>query len=257
MTKVIDIILGISLKLIPLRYFLALWHRSLGVKLACLKPEEALTALMFLDNYLYTQTGKYAVTYDDGVHVKHRLTGYVDHFSDLAKDIGGPYLDIGCGRGELAHAIASKSDQNVVGIDILEERIEATRRLEVRPNLKYVLGDATKIDLGRQFKTIVLSNVFEHIADRHAFLTSIQNKYAPERFLIRVPNFERDWRVPLKKELGVEWRLDITHETEHTEAKLRDELEAANLEILKLEIHWGEFWVIAAPKEPLRRIIKT
>jgi len=54
--------------------------------------------------------------------------------------------------------------------------------------------------------------------------------------------FERDWRVPLKKELGVEWRLDTTHETEYTLESFKEEIANAGLSITHLEVQWGEIW---------------
>ena len=92
------------------------------------------------------------------------------------------------------------------------------------------------------FDTVVLSNVLEHLPERAAFLRSVRMRVHPRRFLLRVPLFERDWRVPLKKELGIEWRLDLTHETEYTEEAFRNELEQAGLHITELHIRWGEIW---------------
>jgi hypothetical protein len=59
--------------------------------------------------------------------------------------------------------------------------------------------------------------------------------------------FEREWPVPYKKELGVEWRLDPTHEIEYTQKELQDELFEAGLGISSLDIRWGEFYVVAVP----------
>ena len=173
MKNLINALVKLCLSIIPLKIFVGIMRRCLLLKIEGQDPKVALSTLMELDNYLYTLTGRYAAPYNNGVHVKHRLTGYVDHFADLAKEMGGPFLDIGCGKGELAFAVASRTEEPVVGIDILEERIEATKRLQSLKNLEYKLGDATKVTLDQQFQTIILSNVFEHIADRHNFLVSI------------------------------------------------------------------------------------
>jgi len=63
-----------------------------------------------------------------------------------------------------------------------------------------------------------------------------------------VPLFEREWRVPLKKELGVEWRLDATHETEYTLESFAEELDAAHLQAVYQEVRWSEIWCEAHPK---------
>jgi hypothetical protein len=70
------------------------------------------------------------------------------------------------------------------------------------------------------------------------------------RFLIRVPLFERDWRVPVKQELGVEWRLDPTHETEYTQESFAEEMKQARLTVTHQEIRWGEIWAEARPQPP-------
>jgi hypothetical protein len=91
----------------------------------------------------------------------------------------------------------------------------------------------------------VLSNVLEHLPGRAGFLSDVSERLCPARFLIRVPQFERDWRVPLRREVGAEWRLDATHETEYSEEQLHEELRAAGLRVVHQEIRWGEFWLEA------------
>ena len=93
-----------------------------------------------------------------------------------------------------------------------------------------------------QFDVVILSNVLEHLPNRSIFLSKVWNKVNPKRMLIRVPLFERDWRVPLKKELGVEWRLDPTHETEYTIESWAKEIKEAGLAVTHQEIRWSEIW---------------
>ena len=69
----------------------------------------------------------------------------------------------------------------------------------------------------------------------------------PAHILIRVPLFERDWRVPLKQELGVEWRLDPTHEIEYTIESFAEEIAEAGLTVSLQEIRWGEIWAEVSP----------
>lgn len=96
---------------------------------------------------------------------------------------------------------------------------------------------------------VVLSNVLEHLPRRPAFLRQIQQLVKPSRILIRVPLFERDWRVPLKRELGVEWRLDQTHETEYTLESFAEEMAAAGLHITHQQVRWGEIWAEVTIKD--------
>jgi hypothetical protein len=109
-------------------------------------------------------------------------------------------------------------------------------------------GDITTLraaDPAGPFDVLVLSNVLEHIDRRPERLALWREWYRPRRWLIRVPAFDRDWRAPFKKELGVEWRLDVTHETEYTRDQLERELAQAGLVIDELIVNWGEYWCSA------------
>jgi len=62
-----------------------------------------------------------------------------------------------------------------------------------------------------------------------------------------VPLFERDWRVPLKKELGIDYRLDSTHCIEYTQEEYFEELHQAGLKTTNTEFRWGEIWSVVEP----------
>jgi hypothetical protein len=69
----------------------------------------------------------------------------------------------------------------------------------------------------------------------------------PPRFLIRVPLSERDWRVPLKRELGVQWRSDPSHEIEYTPASFAEKMAAARLKVAHPEVRRDELWAEVVP----------
>ncbi len=210
-------------------------------------PAEALRLLFDLEARIYPLEGYLAVAYDNGVHTKHRHTRYHDFFVERLRP-GETVLDIGCGNGFLAYDMASKSGAVVTGIDLGAANIEIARGRFAHSNVEYRCGDAL-VDLpSGAFDTVVLSNVLEHLPGRSGFLAKVQTVLRPKRYLIRVPLFERDWRVPLKRELGVEWRLDATHETEYTLESFKDEIEAAGLEIVYQEVRWSEIWCEVKPK---------
>jgi 2-polyprenyl-3-methyl-5-hydroxy-6-metoxy-1,4-benzoquinol methylase len=208
-----------------------------------LPPDEALRFLFRLDNALYAWEGEYAIRYGGGTHTKHRHMKYHDFF--VARIHAGEHvLDIGCGIGAVAHAVAAGSGAKVTGIDILEKSIAYAREHYAHPNVTYLVGDVLKglSETSAPVDAVILSNVLEHLPDRANFLRRVQSVVKPERILIRVPLFERDWRVPLKQELGLEWRLDDTHETEYTLESFRAEIAAAGLTIRHIEVRWGEIW---------------
>ena len=237
-------IISLFLLLIPLRMILLIFKKVIYIKLEKKDPKCALKKLLELDNFIYLLTGMYSLSYGKGIHVKKRLTKYVDYFTSHAKKMGGPCLDIGCGDGELAINIA-KQKIKVTGIELSLEQIKKAKEKNLYKNLNFIHGDILNYkskDL--KFKTIILSNVLEHIKNRVLFLKKIKKQFSAQYFLIRVPVFDRDWRVPLKKELKVDHRLDSTHFIEYTDKTLLDELRQSKINVLDLKRIWGEIWLI-------------
>lgn len=210
--------------------------------------DEALRFLFRLDAILYSLEGKKAVDYDGGIHTKHRHTRYHDFFIKNIRP-AERILDVGCGIGALAYDVAEKSQAHVTAIDLSPNNIAKASKHYSHPRVRYIVGDVLQKLPDGPFDVIILSNVLEHLKERPVFLRRIREAVSPSRLLIRVPLFERDWRVPLKQELGVEWRLDSTHETEYTLESFAKEMVAAGLRIDCQVVRWGEIWAVTLPKE--------
>jgi len=204
-----------------------------------------LKQILKLDNWLYKVISYLAIKTEGGLHPKHRLIGYHKFFLDnISPD--NKVLDIGCGNGALAYDLAGKA-KLVVGIDIVLENILKAKTKYNRSNIKYIVGDVTKDLNGERFDVIILSNVLEHINDRIGFLKKIST--LADKYLIRVPMFDRDWLPLYKKELDVEWRLDKTHFIEYTEDSFKQEMAIAGYKINNYIIKFGEIWVIVIKNE--------
>ncbi len=210
-----------------------------------LPADEALRFLFRIDTALYAYQGRNAVRYGEGVHVKHRLMNYHQFFIDRIQP-GNRVLDIGCGNGTLTRNMAEQAQAILTGIDIKAENINTAQK-KPHPLVTYQLGDVTTTTFVEPFEIITLSNVLEHLPNRPEFLRRLIQQTAPKSLLIRVPLFDREWRVPLKKELGVEWRLDSTHETEYSQESFAQEMASAGLIIQHQEIRWGEIWAQLTP----------
>ncbi len=204
-------------------------------------PKNLLQFLFRIENFLYYLEGQTAINYGRGVHPKHRLTNYHRFFTSRIHS-GESVLDVGCGIGSLSFEIADRSQANVLGIDINPLNISKAQKQFSHPRAEYLVGDVLKDLPDGFFDVIVLSNILEHLSDRKEFLSALQNRTHAKRLLIRVPLYERDWRVPLKQELGVEWRLDPTHWIEYTQETFLNEIQAAQLKIDYLDVRWGEIW---------------
>ncbi len=181
------------------------------------------------------------MAYGEGLHPKHRHLRYHDFFVDRISP-GERVLDIGCGIGALAYDVAEKAGAEVIAMDLRKKNIDAARERFAHPRITYVTGDAQRDLPEEKVDVVILSNVLEHLPQRPEFLRQVARAVRPSRFLIRVPLFERDWRVPLKRELGLDWRLDPTHETEYTLAAFAQEMEAAGWRPAHQEVRWGEIW---------------
>ena len=234
------------LNILPQRRLESLVAGVVARRASILPSDEALRFIFRLDAAFYPLVGRYASAYGGGAHTKIRHTRYHDFFLARCRK-GERVLDVGCGSGHLARLLAEKSGCAVVGIDKDAEKISLARSLHAHPDLELVAGDATiSVPEGR-YDVVILSNVLEHLTDRSQFLKRLKDRIGPARFLIRVPLFERDWRVPLKRELGVEWRLDTTHETEYTLETFAREISEAGLAPVHQEVRWGEIWAELRP----------
>jgi ubiquinone/menaquinone biosynthesis C-methylase UbiE len=217
-----------------------------SAKARSLPADRGLRFLFRLDELLYPVQGGLSVKYDGGLHTKHRHTRYHDFFIDRITE-ADRVLDVGCGIGALAHDIADKTGARVVGIDLNEDQIRAARTRYAHPNVDHLVGDVRSDLPDRRFDVVVMSNVLEHVEDRVDLLRSIARTARPRELLLRAPMFERDWRVPLKEELGLDYRLDPTHEIEYTVEDFASELADAGLSIVEQQCRWGEIWARAVP----------
>lgn len=201
-----------------------------------------LTRLLQIQDSLDWVTNERAVAYGQGTHPKHRLICYHEFF---IKNIprGARVLDIGCGIGAVARAIASRvDDSEVVGVDRDLLRLEKARAGNNPKNLRFVQADVCDSLPEGPWQAVVLSNVLEHIENRVEFLQEVLKSAKPERVLIRVPHFERDWKMPMRKELGINYFSDEEHFIEHRLDQLQAELSESGLRPIITQTFWGEIW---------------
>jgi 2-polyprenyl-3-methyl-5-hydroxy-6-metoxy-1,4-benzoquinol methylase len=186
-----------------------------------------------------------SIAYDKGTHPKHRLTPYHDFFIDRIND-GEVVLDVGCGQAIVAASIAAaRKNSFVFGIDIDEDNIKKGKNLineKKLKNVKLIFGDVYE---QRELKAdkVIISNVLEHINNRIEFIEYLKLITKAKYFLIRVPLFERNWQIPLMRELGIDYFSDIDHKIEHTIMEFKKEMSDSKLIIKEMQTLWGEIWV--------------
>lgn len=208
------------------------------------KTEKGLQRLFELKDKLDWIINERAINYENGIHPKHRLTKYHKFFIDRITD-GESVLDVGCGNGFVAMDIASNKPKSlIIGVDINDENIKIANKIKLKKslvNINFISGD---INSQIQIKSdvVILSNVLEHIRDRIGFIQKIVKISKAKKFLIRVPLFERDWQMALRRELGIYYFSDLDHEIEHTKNDFKKEITDANLKIKEIYTIWGEIW---------------
>lgn len=119
--------------------------------------------------------------------------GDIEFFAQLAAEVGGPVLEIGCGTGRVAGALAA-AGFDVVGVDrsapmlrLAEERRGAAPP-EVAARLTYVHADMATLRLAREFPLIVApSRVFQFAltsGDQRAALKAFRSHLARDGRLV-------------------------------------------------------------------------
>jgi SAM-dependent methyltransferase len=210
---------------------------------------EGLRRLFALQDRLELAVNERAMAFGRGEHPKHRLTRYHDFFIERIKD-GEHVLDVGCGYGAVARSIArARPAATVTGVDYDPKKLLQARAGDNPSNLSFVESDATKSVPDGPWDVVVLSNVLEHIKDRVGLLKALMATTMARRFLIRVPLFERDWKLAMRRELGVNYYSDPDHKIEPRESEFRSEMAQAGLAVDELITPWGEIWAMMSPLE--------
>ena len=241
--KLADII-SIFWKIVPFKVRKFFFTSLFIVESRDKKINNGLKRIFFIKDKIDWIINERAIKYDNGIHPKHRLTNYHEFFIKEIHD-GEVVLDVGCGNGAVAIDIAlAKPKSSVIGIDINKNNINFAEKLKFDnslENISFIFGDITS-QKSIKSDVVILSNILEHIDKRKDFLDKIIKNTKAKNFLIRVPNFERDWQIPLRKELGIYYYSDYDHKIEHRKEELKNELLQVNLKINKLHETWGEIW---------------
>lgn len=234
-------------------YLLPRWLRRFIIKMMIgaeesADPREATRWLLGIYDYINYAIDSQSKRWGHGVHIKHEIMEGIHSFFYERISKNARVLDLGCGYGALAHAIAIHSDANVLAIDFNKAQIDFAKERFNHPNIQYIVGDVFKdIPQNGSFDVIVLSSVLEHLKNRPQFLTDLTQRFKPQKFLIRVPTFERSFAAALKKELGLFPYTDDTHELEYSKEVFYEEMAQANLTVNYFEIRWSDIWAECVP----------
>lgn len=133
----------------------------------------------------------------------------------------GPVLDVGCGGGLLAEALAAAGAE-VTGIDMAEKPLAVARRHALDSGAKVEYLAATAESLAEQrpnaFAAVTCLELLEHVPDYASTVTACAHLAAPGGVLI-FSTINRHPKAYLLAVLGAEYVLNILPKGTHDYAK--------------------------------------
>jgi ubiquinone/menaquinone biosynthesis C-methylase UbiE len=95
-------------------------------------------------------------------------------------------LDLGCGMGKIAFAIAERlPDAQVLGLDGDTDRVARLHEFQQLPNLRYCYALLKDVRLEQdRYDAVVFSNVIEHLLDPGVALLKIHRALKPDGIMV-------------------------------------------------------------------------
>ena len=176
-----------------------------------------------------------ANTFEDW-HIFNRIL--IDYRIDaiLPYVIQGPVLDVGCGKGEIAAAVATELGMRVHGIDPDKDKIDGIDEVD---GCAFSNVELEECELPERYNTVICSHVLEHSENTHTFLRSCYSALNPGgRVIVTVPNaLSLHKRIAEHMGIGEFYVLSVTdkiQEHKHTfdRYKLRALMRSIGFEII-------------------------
>ncbi len=92
---------------------------------------------------------------------------------------GKKILDVACGTGVLIPYYLERNVGSVLGADISPKMIEIAESKFDNDNVSFIVGDVEKIDIDREFDSIVVYNAFPHFQDGERLIKSLCEHLKP------------------------------------------------------------------------------
>jgi SAM-dependent methyltransferase len=106
-------------------------------------------------------------------------------YLDLARQAGGPVLELGCGPGRLTIPLA-REGLDITGLDVTAGMLARAQAQAGALPIRWVEADARAFRLGRRFGAVLATGgLFQHMlgrADQEALLACVREHLAPVHY---------------------------------------------------------------------------
>jgi ubiquinone/menaquinone biosynthesis C-methylase UbiE len=141
----------------------------------------------------------------------------IPFYSALAREVGGPALDLACGTGFLTIPLAELG-LAVTGVDRARGMLEHGRKKAGDLPIRWVAADVRALDLGERFKLITLTgNAFQEgfitRADQEGLLGAVCRHLAPDGLFGFETRFPRASELLTPEALSGEWSPETVWKT--------------------------------------------
>ena len=123
-------------------------------------------------------------------------------------------LDVGCGAGLLANALAGRGHQ-VTGVDLSEKSLCTAKKYDETRSVQYCCADATSLPFSNDsFDAVFAFDILEHV-ENPARLIEEASRVLKPKGLFFFHTFNRTWLSYIIVIKGVEWRVRNAPENMH------------------------------------------
>ena len=153
--------------------------------------------------------------YDDGAEYDlENGTGGpdLDYYRELAREVGGPGLDLACGTGFLTIPFA-EIGLAMTGVDIAPAMLDHARSKAGTLPIRWLHADCRNLDLGERFRLITLTgNAFQEFRtrqDQEGLLGAARRHLAPEGVFAFETRFPRASELMTAAALAGGWSAEV------------------------------------------------